>query len=79
MKSIQIKCPKCGSTTNELIECEDCGAIGCTRCMKKKYGKWVCHKCEISEQKYYSSDNYYSRDKESSENDVNSAFSAMFG
>ena len=78
MKSINIKCPNCGNPTHELIACEECGAIGCTRCMKKRYGKWVCHKCEDSERKYYSPDKYYSRDK-SSDDDASSAFSAMFG
>ncbi|MCD6403467.1 MAG: hypothetical protein J7K98_04030 [Candidatus Aenigmarchaeota archaeon] len=42
---MSLTCPTCGSKTNELIECENCGKIGCPRCMKKKDGKWVCLDC----------------------------------
>ena len=78
MKPIEMKCPKCKSETKELIACENCGAIGCTRCMKKKYGRWTCHKCETPQRSY---DNYYSNHSAENKNDddVNSAFSAMFG
>lgn len=61
---MQLVCPRCGSKTNELIECEICGAIGCPRCMRKKHGKWVCYKCEK---------------EKTTEEEVSSVFSSMFG
>jgi len=59
---------------DELMECDNCETIGCMRCMKKSYGKWVCHKCEEPERKYY-----YPEIKPESEDEVSDAFSAMFG
>jgi len=63
---MKLVCPRCGSKTNELIECENCGAIGCPICMRRKRGKWVCYKCEIPE-------------VSSEEKEISNAFSAMFG
>jgi methionyl-tRNA synthetase len=70
---MQLVCPKCSSKVNELMECDNCGTIGCIRCMKKSYGKWVCHKCEEPE-KYY-----YPETESKAEDEVSDAFSSMFG
>ena len=43
----QIVCPKCNNEGIELMECENCKTIGCHRCMKKSFKKWICHKCEM--------------------------------
>ena len=72
---MQLVCPRCSSRSNELMECDNCGTIGCIRCMKKSYGKWVCHKCEEPEKRYY----YPEVDESKQEEDVSNAFSAMFG
>jgi len=69
---MELICPRCGSRGNELIECDDCGTIGCIRCVRKKYGKWVCFRCEEPERKYY----YPEVSKEDSMSD---ALSSMFG
>jgi len=71
---MQLVCPRCSSKVNELIECDNCGAIGCMRCMKKSYGKWICHKCEEPERRYY-----YPERESRTEDEVSNAFSAMFG
>jgi len=55
------------------MECDNCGTIGCIRCMKKSYGKWICHKCE--EPKKY----YYPETESKAEDEVSDAFSSMFG
>ena len=68
---MEIFCPRCGSKSNELIECDNCGTIGCIRCIRKSYGRWICHKCEVPERKYYP--------EETEEKKVSDAFSAMFG
>jgi len=70
---MQLVCPRCSSKVDELIECDNCGTIGCIRCMKKSYGKWVCHKCEEPERYYYP------ETESKSEDEVSDAFSAMFG
>jgi hypothetical protein len=54
------------------MECDNCENIGCIRCMKKSYGKWICHKCKEPEKKYY-----YEVKEEKKE--VSNAFNAMFG
>jgi len=72
---MQLVCPRCSSKSNELIECDKCEAIGCIRCMKKSYGKWVCHKCEVPEKRYY----YPDVEESKQEEEVSNAFSAMFG
>lgn len=48
---MKIKCPICGSTTTELMECDVCGSIGCSRCIHKKSDKWICHTCEKEPEK----------------------------
>lgn len=68
---MEIVCPRCGTKSRELMSCERCETIGCTVCMKKNYGKWVCHSCENPNKHYYGSDR--------KSGDVTSAFSAMFG
>jgi hypothetical protein len=68
---MQLVCPRCGTKGNELIECDNCGAIGCIRCMRKRYGNWVCHKCEVPEREYH-----YPEEREEK---ISDAFSAMFG
>ena len=73
---MDLLCPRCGSRSNELIECDNCGTIGCVRCIRKKYGKWVCFKCEEPEKKYYYKEETSEAKKE---DDVSNAFSAMFG
>jgi hypothetical protein len=40
--------------------------------MRKKYGNWICHKCEVLERRYYP-------ETVESEEKVSDAFSAMFG
>ena len=48
------------------------------KCIRKKSGKWVCHKCPepISEEPKY----YYSQpQKEKKDEEVSNAFAAMFG
>lgn len=42
---MEIKCPRCGSSSNELIECESCKKIGCVKCIIQKNKKWVCGDC----------------------------------
>ena len=71
---MEFRCPRCNSKAIELIECEDCGSIGCTRCMKRKYGRWVCFRCEEPKRRYY-----YEIKPKRSEDKVVDAFSAMFG
>jgi len=68
---MELVCPRCGSKSNELIECDNCGTIGCIRCMRKSYGNWICFKCEEPEKKYYP--------EVREEKEVSNAFSAMFG
>lgn len=68
---MELKCPRCTSSTNELIECDNCQTIGCARCVKKSFGKWICHKCEEKPEIYHS-------EPEKEDSDVTSAFSAMF-
>ncbi len=70
---MDIFCPNCKSKTNELIECEICNTIGCPKCIRKKYGKWVCHKCPEPE---YKEPDYYNQPGEEK---VQSAFASMFG
>ncbi len=70
-------CPRCQSKVNELIECDNCGTIGCIRCIKKSYGKWVCFKCETPEKEIvYSETEKYDKEEEQK---ISDAFSAMFG
>jgi hypothetical protein len=64
---MELICPRCGSRSNELMECDACSAIGCIRCMKKSYGKWICYKCEVPERRYPVFE------------ETSNAFSAMFG
>ena len=71
---MQLVCPRCASKVNELMECDSCRTIGCIRCMKKSYGKWVCHKCEEPEKEYY-----YTETESKSEDEASNAFSSMFG
>ncbi len=66
---MELICPRCGSKSNELMECDACSTIGCIRCMRKSYGKWVCFKCEEPERYYRGVE----------EKEVSNAFSAMFG
>lgn len=76
---MELFCPNCKSKTDELIECNNCETIGCPKCIRKKYGKWVCHKCpetEYEETKYYYPESEVQEDKEE---DIVSGFSAMFG
>ena len=70
-------CPRCQSKVNELVECDNCGTIGCIRCIKKSYGKWVCFKCETPETEItYSETEKYDKEEEQK---ISDAFSAMFG
>jgi hypothetical protein len=39
--------------------------------MRKRYGNWVCHKCEVPEREYH-----YPEEREEK---ISDAFSAMFG
>ena len=43
---MQLKCPRCGTSANELIECEVCKNIGCIRCITKNNKQWICEKCK---------------------------------
>jgi uncharacterized Zn finger protein (UPF0148 family) len=61
---------------NELIECDNCGTIGCIRCIKKSYGKWICFKCETPTEIVYSEAEKYDKEEEEK---ISDAFSAMFG
>jgi hypothetical protein len=61
---------------NELIECDNCGTIGCIRCVKKSYGKWICFKCEAPAEIAYSETEKYDKKEEEK---ISDAFSAMFG
>jgi len=75
---MDIFCPNCKSKTDELIECDTCQTIGCPKCVRKKYSKWVCHKCpqpKYEEPKYY----YPESQEEKKEEEVSNAFAAMFG
>ena len=73
---MDLICTKCSSKSNELIECDTCGNIGCARCMKKSYGKWVCFKCEAPK---YEEERNYLELEETNKEEVADAFSAMFG
>ena len=75
---MDLVCPRCQSKVNELIECDNCGSIGCIRCVKKSYGKWICFKCEIPETeiRYDETEKYSKRDEEKN---ISEAFSTMFG
>ncbi|MEM5793192.1 MAG: hypothetical protein QXY45_02430 [Candidatus Aenigmatarchaeota archaeon] len=44
-------CPNCKANTTELIDCENCGGIGCPKCIRKKNKKWVCHTCSVEKPK----------------------------
>ncbi len=73
---MDIFCPNCKTKIDELIECDNCKTVGCPKCIRKKYGKWVCHKCpEPEEPKYY----HPEVEEEKSEEKVANAFAAMFG
>ena len=72
---MELICPRCNSKSNELIECDACGTIGCIRCMKKSYGKWICFKCKSPEEERRD----YLELEEKDEEEVSDAFSAMFG
>jgi methionyl-tRNA synthetase len=76
---LDLVCPRCQSKVNELVECDNCGTIGCIRCIKKSYGKWICFKCEPhteTQEIVYSDMEKYDRDEEEK---ISDAFSAMFG
>ena len=73
---MQLFCPRCNSKSNELIECDACGTIGCIRCMRKSYGKWVCFRCE--KPKHEEERDYLVLEGKDEEK-VSDAFSAMFG
>lgn len=72
---MQLVCPRCSSRINELMECDNCGTIGCIKCMKKSYGKWVCFRCEVPERTYY----YETTSQPEKEDEATNAFAAMFG
>jgi len=75
---MDIFCPNCKSKTDELIECDNCRIVGCSKCIRNKYNKWVCHKCP--EPKYEEQKSYYPESQEKKEEEkVSNAFSAMFG
>jgi hypothetical protein len=76
---MELFCPTCKSRADELIECANCKTIGCPKCIRKKHGKWVCHKCPESE--YKQTKYYYPKTKEpeKEEDEISNAFSAMFG
>jgi len=74
---MELICPRCGSKSNELIECDSCGTIGCIRCVKKSYGKWICFKCEAPKTEEEKMD--YLELEEKDKEEVSDAFSAMFG
>ncbi len=77
---LDLVCPRCQSKVNELVECDNCGTIGCIRCVKKSYGKWVCFKCETpqveTQEIVYSDTEKYDKEQEEK---ISDAFSAMFG
>ena len=73
---MDLICPRCGSKSDELMDCDNCGAIGCIRCMRKSYGKWICFKCE--EPKYEHERDYLELENKQEE-EVSDAFSSMFG
>jgi len=76
---MDLVCPRCQSKVNELIECDNCGTIGCIRCVKKSYGKWICFKCEtikIEPEIVYDDTEKYDKEEEKK---ISDAFSAMFG
>jgi len=72
-------CPRCQSKVTELIECENCGTIGCIRCVKKSYGKWICFKCETPQietpEIVYTDTEKYDKEEDKK---ISDAFSAMF-
>jgi hypothetical protein len=77
---MELFCPRCRSKVSELIECENCGTIGCIKCVKKSYGKWVCFKCETPAQtSYYETESERVKSESAKEDEVSDAFSAMFG
>lgn len=65
----QIKCPRCGVSITELVECEICKTIGCIRCITKYNKQWICGDCKNGTQ--YSS--------QSSSQSAESALASMFG
>ncbi len=40
-----VKCPTCRNVTSELMSCEGCGRIGCSRCVVKHSRQWLCDGC----------------------------------
>ena len=65
---MDVFCPNCKVKTIELMECEICGNLGCTKCIRKKGGKWLCQNCFNK-----------NSDKTSSEENIGDIFSSMFG
>ncbi len=43
---MKVECPRCGTEAVELIVCEICNKVGCTRCITKQNKQWVCNKCK---------------------------------
>ena len=74
---MDIFCPTCKTKTDELIECDECKTVGCPKCIRKKYGRWVCHKCP--EPKFEGQKYFYPQPQEEKKDDPTNAFSAMFG
>lgn len=73
---MDIFCPNCKSKSDELIECDDCKTVGCPKCIRKRYGKWVCHKCPDALKE--EPKNYYTERLDEKQENVNNAFAFMF-
>ena len=43
---MEIKCPNCSKVASELIVCESCQTVGCSRCMIKTNQRWLCYNCK---------------------------------
>ncbi len=69
LQAVQISCPRCGASAQELIECEGCKSIGCVKCIAKRNKQWVCGDCKDGTQ--YGS--------QPSSQSAESALASMFG
>jgi len=65
---MSMLCPHCRAKTTELVDCENCGKIGCPKCVRRKNKKWVCPDCK----------NYQEPINHDS-NKLGDVFSSMFG
>lgn len=47
-ETIEVTCPHCGTVTDRLYECNECGRSGCIKCMPRLMDA-DCPECEGEE------------------------------